>query len=91
MNPLENFRIAARALRVNKLRSMLTVLGIVIGVAGALALASVIQSLLYKIPPRDPMTYVAVCVTLGAVALLASYIPALRATKVDPMFALRYE
>ena len=69
----------------------LTMIGIVIGVAGALALASVIQSLLYQIPPRDPVTYVAVSVTLAAVALLASYLPALRATKVDPMFALRYE
>jgi len=71
--------------------ALLTVSGIGIGVAGALALASVIQALLYQIPPRDPMTYVVVCVMLGAVALLASYIPALRATKVDPMFALRYE
>ncbi len=71
--------------------AILTVTGIAIGVVGALALASVIKSLLYEIPPRDPMTYVTVCVTLGAVALLASYIPALRATKVDPMFALRYE
>jgi len=71
--------------------ALLTVTGIIVGLAGALALASVIQSLLYQIPPRDPMTYVAVCVTLAAVALLASYLPALRATKVDPMFALRYE
>jgi len=71
--------------------ALLTVTGIVVGVVGALALASVIKSLLYEIPPRDPMTYVLVCVTLGAVALLASYIPALRATRVDPMNALRYE
>jgi predicted permease len=70
---------------------ILTVTGILVGVAGALALATVIQSLLYQIPPRDPMTYAAVCVTLGTVALLASYIPALRATRVDPMFALRHE
>jgi len=69
----------------------LTVTGIGIGVVGAIALARVIESLLYEIPPRDPITYVAVCVTLGSVALLASYIPALRATRVDPMFALRYE
>jgi ABC-type antimicrobial peptide transport system permease subunit len=69
----------------------LAVSGIGIGVVGALALGSVIQSLLYQIPPRDPLTYIAVCVTLGSVALLASYVPALRATRVDPMFALRYE
>jgi putative ABC transport system permease protein len=70
---------------------MLTLAGVGIGVVGALALARFIESLLYEIPPRDPLTYVVVCVTLGAVALLASYIPALRATRVDPMIALRYE
>ena len=69
----------------------LTLSGIGIGVIGALALAHLIQALLYEIPPRDPATYVAVCITLGSVALLASYLPALRATRVDPMFALRYE
>jgi putative ABC transport system permease protein len=70
---------------------MLTLAGVGIGVVGALALARFIQSLLYEIPPRDPLTYAVVCVTLGAVALLASYIPALRATRVDPMIALRYD
>jgi len=69
----------------------LTLLGIAIGVAGALALARVIAALLYEIPPRDPLTYVTVCVVLGAVALLASYVPALRAARTDPMVALRYE
>ena len=69
----------------------LTLLGIAIGVAGALALARVIQSLLYEIAPRDPVTYLVVCVALGAVALLASYLPAMRASRVDPMVALRYE
>lgn len=70
---------------------VLTATGIAIGVIGAIALASVIESLLYQIPPRDPATYVVVCITLSSVALLASYIPALRATRVDPMMALRYE
>ncbi|MGH9522856.1 MAG: ABC transporter permease [Terriglobales bacterium] len=69
----------------------LTILGIALGVAGALALARVIATLLYEIPPRDPATYIMVCVVLGAVALLASYIPALRAARTDPMEALRYE
>lgn len=69
----------------------LALAGIAIGVIGALALARVISSLLYEIPPHDPLTYLAVCVVLGAVALLASYIPALRAARTDPMVALRYE
>jgi putative ABC transport system permease protein len=70
---------------------MLTLTGVGVGVIGALALARLIESLLYEIPPRDPMTYIVVCFTLSAVALLASYIPALRATRVDPIIALRYE
>jgi len=70
---------------------MLTLAGVAVGVIGALALAKLIESMLYEIPPRDPATYVIVCVTLSVVALLASYIPALRATRVDPIIALRYE
>ena len=70
---------------------VLTLAGVGAGVLGAIAFAQVIQSLLYEIPPRDPLTYITVCVTLGAVALLASYIPAFRATRVDPMVALRYD
>jgi predicted permease len=69
----------------------LTVIGTVIGIGGALALARLIESLLYQIPPRDPVTYVAVSVILAGVALVASYVPAQRAAKVDPMVALRYE
>ena len=69
----------------------LTLLGIALGIAGAMVLARVIASLLYEVPSRDPATYVIVCVVLGAVALLASYIPALRAARTDPMIALRYE
>ena len=70
---------------------VLTLAGIGTGVVGALALAKVIESLLFEIPPRDPATYVMVVAVLGIVALLASFLPALRATRVDPMVALRYE
>jgi putative ABC transport system permease protein len=69
----------------------LTVIGTVIGIGGALALARLIESLLYQIPPRDPATYLGVSVILGLVAIAASYVPAHRAAKVDPMVALRYE
>jgi putative ABC transport system permease protein len=69
----------------------LTLAGTALGILGAFALARLIESLLYQIPPRDPLTYVGVCLVLSAVALAASYVPALRATKVDPMVALRYE
>jgi predicted permease len=90
-------RMALGASRGNVLKLVLnrglalTLTGIVLGVVGALALARLIESLLYEIPPRDPLTYVVVCFTLATVALLASYIPALRATRVDPIIALRYE
>jgi len=71
--------------------TFLSLAGTAIGLVSALALARVIESLLYQIPPRDPMTYVGVCGILALVALVASYVPALRATRLDPMVALRYE
>jgi ABC-type lipoprotein release transport system permease subunit len=60
-------------------------------VAGSFATARAIESLLFGVKPNDPLTFVAVAVTLIGVAALASYIPARRATKVDPMVALRYD
>ncbi len=69
----------------------LAVAGIIVGVAGALVLAQALTSLLFGVTPTDPITFGAVAVLVIGVALLASYIPARRATKVDPMVALRYE
>jgi putative ABC transport system permease protein len=69
----------------------LTAIGIVIGVAGAVSLARYIDGMLYGVTPVDPLTYVAVVVLFVAIASLASYLPARRATRIDPMTALRYE
>jgi len=65
--------------------------GITTGVAGALALTRLLATYLYAVRPTDPPTFVAVSLLLLAVAMLAVYIPARRATKVDPMLALRHE
>ena len=69
----------------------LTLIGVAIGVALALGVARLISSFLFGVKPTDPLTYAAVAVGLSAIALLACYIPARRAMKVDPLVALRYE
>jgi len=78
-------------LMVVKQGSTLILLGLVIGLAGAYALTRLIESLLFGVTPKDPFTFAAVAVLLAVVALIACYIPAWRATKVDPLDALRYE
>ena len=69
----------------------LTLLGVAIGFFISLAVTRVMAGMLYGVKPTDPVALVSVSLLLTAVALLASYLPARRATKVDPMVALRYE
>lgn len=69
----------------------LSLLGIALGTAGAFALTRLMKSFLFHVTPTDPATFVEVALFLFAVALLASYLPARRATRVDPVVALRYE
>lgn len=76
---------------VAKLGLKLTGIGVAIGVGLALGLTRLISSFLFGVKPSDPITYAAVALGLAGIALLACYIPARRAAKVDPMVALRYE
>ena len=69
----------------------LTLLGLAIGALASFAVTRSLSSLLFNTTPTDPMTFVLIALLLSCVALLASYLPARRATKVDPLVALRYE
>jgi putative ABC transport system permease protein len=90
-------RMALGARRIDILRAVLgrgfrlTLIGVAVGQAGAVTLTRVLSSLLYDVTPTDPLTLAGVSLVLAAIALLASYIPARRAARIDPMVALRYE
>lgn len=90
-------RMALGAQRFDVLRLMLSdginmiLAGVAIGVVAALGLTQLMASLLFAIKPTDPITFATVATLLCLVAVLACYIPARRAAKVDPMVALRYE
>jgi putative ABC transport system permease protein len=70
---------------------VVTCAGIAIGLVGALAATRVMRSLLYSVSPTDPFVFCAVALGLAVIAFFASYVPARKATRVNPVVALRYE
>jgi ABC-type antimicrobial peptide transport system permease subunit len=90
-------RMALGAQRMTVLRMVLsdgarmTMIGVGIGFIAALGLTRLMRSMLFGVKPTDPLTFFSVAVVLCVIALLACYLPARRATKVDPIVALRYE
>jgi putative ABC transport system permease protein len=70
---------------------VLTFVGLVVGILGSLGLTRLMASLLYGVGARDPATMLLVGALLALVAVIACYVPARRATKIDPLLAVRYE
>ena len=69
----------------------LAVVGLIVGIAGSLALTRLLESMLYEIEPTDPATLIIATLVFLSVALVAIWVPARRATRIDPMEAMRYE
>jgi putative ABC transport system permease protein len=90
-------RIAMGAQRTDILKiafaegALLVAFGVLAGLVGSLALTRFLQSMLFDVKPTDPFTFTALAALLAAVALFACFIPARRATRVDPSIALRHE
>jgi putative ABC transport system permease protein len=90
-------RVALGAQRTNVLRlilgqgALLTAIGVGIGLVGALGVTRFLRALLYGVSPFDPMSFVTVTLVLASIGFLASYVPAMRAARVDPIEALRQE
>lgn len=90
-------RIAMGAQRMDILKiafaegALLVAFGVLVGLLGSFALTRFLQSMLFDVKATDPVTYAALAALLAAVALFACFIPARRATRVDPLIALRHE
>jgi ABC-type antimicrobial peptide transport system permease subunit len=90
-------RMALGAQKFDVLRMVLkdgarmTLIGVILGFVGALALTRLMRTMLYGVRPTDPLTFISVAALLCIIAMLACYVPARRAMKVDPMEALRHQ
>ena len=76
---------------MTKLLLLLVAIGLVLGIGGALALTRLLATLLFGVTTKDPATFIVIAVLLSSVAMVACYVPAWRATRVEPLEALRCE